>query len=261
MSGYWIVLGWLLASIGFFVLWLARRQKRIDALTYAVLSPALAAAILVLALGQGWQRHQSHAAQTQIRNELNDIGSEEQRVKGRLQTLHERIRANNAALEAISQPGNLTPTTDADAVRSRAEHVAAFQKEASALQEERKGISRDSQALEKRTGALQSELNDARHARASRDLVTFVCAIAIATLFLMLGAGASRAQRRQIAERSASLRAQGIDPTIPSERVKQLADAGKKIEAIKIYRQETGAWLREAKDTVEAYLEGKRRGV
>ncbi len=261
MHGYWIALGWLLASIGIFGLWLARKRKRVDALTYAALMPAIAAAMFVLAVGQGWQKYQSQKAQTQIRNELNDIGSEEQRVKGRLQTLNERVRANKAASEAISQPGNLTPTTDPDVVRSRAEHVAAFQKEVSALQEERKDIFRASQALKERASTLQSELNDARRARAFRDLLTFVCAMAIATLLLTLRAGANRAQRRQIAERNASLRAQGIDPAVPSERVKQLADAGKKIEAIKVYRQETGTWLREAKDAVESYLDGKRRDV
>ena len=259
MHGYWIALGWLLASIAIFGLWLARKRNRDDSLTYAAVMPAIAAAMLVLAVGQGWQKYQSQKAQTQIRNKLNDIGSEEQRVKGRLQTLHERVRANKGALEAISQPKN--PTTDPDTVRSRAEHVAALQKEASALQEERKAIARNSQVLKERSGALQSELNEARHARASRDLLTFVCAIAIATLFLTLGAGASRAQRWQIAERNASLRAQGIDPAVLSERVKQLADAGKKIEAIKLYRQETGMWLREAKDAVESYLDGKRRSV
>ncbi len=38
-----------------------------------------------------------------------------------------------------------------------------------------------------------------------------------------------------------------------SERVKELVRAGKKIEAIKMYREETGAGLKEAKDAVEAF--------
>jgi ribosomal protein L7/L12 len=38
-----------------------------------------------------------------------------------------------------------------------------------------------------------------------------------------------------------------------SERVKELARAGRKIEAIKVYREETGAGLKEAKDAVEAF--------
>jgi hypothetical protein len=261
MSGYWIAFGWLLASMGFFGLWISRRQKRVDAITYAVVLPGLAVAMLVLAVGQGWQKYQSHTADTQIRNELNDIGSEEERVKGRLQTLQERIRVNKAASEAISQPGNLTPTTDPDAIRSRAEHVAAFQKEASALQEERKAILRDSQALKERALATQSELNDARRASAFRDLLTFVCALAIATLAVVRRVFISRTQRKRIAECNASLRAQGIDPTVPSERVRQLAHAGKKIEAIKVYCEETGTWPQEAKHVVESYLDGRRSDV
>jgi hypothetical protein len=36
-----------------------------------------------------------------------------------------------------------------------------------------------------------------------------------------------------------------------------LADAGQKIAAIKVYREETGAGLKEAKDAVEAYMAGR----
>ena len=59
----------------------------------------------------------------------------------------------------------------------------------------------------------------------------------------------------------------GIDPDRPnspvprqplSDRVKQLAsDPSKKIEAIKVYREETGAGLAEAKDAVEAHITRK----
>ncbi len=60
---------------------------------------------------------------------------------------------------------------------------------------------------------------------------------------------------------NALLRHHGVDLTqgMPlSERVKQLAnDPSHKIEAIKVYREETGAGLAEAKDAVEAYVHGK----
>jgi hypothetical protein len=43
-----------------------------------------------------------------------------------------------------------------------------------------------------------------------------------------------------------------------SDRVRQLADdPARKIEAIKVYREETGASLAEAKAAVEAYLNGR----
>jgi hypothetical protein len=45
-----------------------------------------------------------------------------------------------------------------------------------------------------------------------------------------------------------------------SDRVKELArDPSRKIEAIKVYRQETGAGLAEAKETVEAFINSLQR--
>ena len=44
----------------------------------------------------------------------------------------------------------------------------------------------------------------------------------------------------------------------PSVRVVDLINGGRKIEAIKEYRMETGAGLKEAKDAVEAYERGSR---
>lgn len=56
----------------------------------------------------------------------------------------------------------------------------------------------------------------------------------------------------------------GIDPDQPiprpplSDRVKELArDPARKIEAIKVYREETGAGLAEAKEAVEAFTASK----
>jgi hypothetical protein len=44
----------------------------------------------------------------------------------------------------------------------------------------------------------------------------------------------------------------------PSERVMQLAsDPARKIEAIKVYREETGAGLAEAKEAVEAFINSR----
>jgi len=45
-----------------------------------------------------------------------------------------------------------------------------------------------------------------------------------------------------------------------SDRVKELArDPNRKIEAIKVYREETGAGLAEAKDTIEAFIHSLQR--
>jgi ribosomal protein L7/L12 len=55
----------------------------------------------------------------------------------------------------------------------------------------------------------------------------------------------------------------GVDATAPlplSDRVKELArDPARKIEAIKVYREETGVGLAEAKEAVEAYQQSPGR--
>ena len=60
---------------------------------------------------------------------------------------------------------------------------------------------------------------------------------------------------------NALLRHHGVDPAqkLPlSDRVKQLAgDPSRKIQAIKVYREETGAGLAEAKEAVETFINSK----
>ncbi len=52
-----------------------------------------------------------------------------------------------------------------------------------------------------------------------------------------------------------------VDPASPeglSEEVQKLAnDPAKKIQAIKLHREQTGLGLKEAKDAVEAYMSGR----
>ena len=60
---------------------------------------------------------------------------------------------------------------------------------------------------------------------------------------------------------NALLKHHGVDPTQGlglSDRVKQLAaDPGRKSEAIKVYREETGAGLAEAKEAVELFINSR----
>lgn len=52
----------------------------------------------------------------------------------------------------------------------------------------------------------------------------------------------------------------GLDYTPPTSTWQALADEGpdRKIAAIKVYREETGAGLAEAKQAVEDYIDGRR---
>jgi Ribosomal protein L7/L12 C-terminal domain len=85
-------------------------------------------------------------------------------------------------------------------------------------------------------------------------------AITIGILLMTWIAYSSTTARLRGVERklNALLRHHGVDPTqglLLSDRVKLLAtDPGRKIEAIKVYRQETGAGLAEAKEAVESFF-------
>jgi hypothetical protein len=87
--------------------------------------------------------------------------------------------------------------------------------------------------------------------------------VGIILLFLVATSWVDTKARMARIERKLNglLRHHGVDPTQGSplsERVKQLAnDPSRKIEAIKVYRDETGVGLAEAKEAVEAYIHGK----
>jgi hypothetical protein len=88
-------------------------------------------------------------------------------------------------------------------------------------------------------------------------------ALAIGILLVVLVAYENLTARIRGIERklNALLRHHGVDPMLGlalSGRVKLLAsDPERKIEAIKAYRAETGAGLAEAKEAVEAFINGK----
>ena len=50
----------------------------------------------------------------------------------------------------------------------------------------------------------------------------------------------------------------GLEYQPLTEQVRRAADNGKKIEAIRLYREETGLGLVDAKEDVEAYMRGSR---
>lgn len=71
---------------------------------------------------------------------------------------------------------------------------------------------------------------------------------------LVVGYLSGAANARRASERSAQLKAQGLDPKVPTEQVMRLARDKRMVEAIKLYREDTGAALSEAKATIEAEL-------
>ncbi len=81
--------------------------------------------------------------------------------------------------------------------------------------------------------------------------------IVLSTLFLLTSAMNNRLARIE-RKLTALLHHHNVDITQGrpvSERVKEIArDPQRKIEAIKVYREETGSSLVEAKDAVEAFM-------
>jgi ribosomal protein L7/L12 len=88
-------------------------------------------------------------------------------------------------------------------------------------------------------------------------------ALSVGILLVVLALYSSMTARFRGIERklNALLRHHGVDPLqglVISDRVKQLAaDPARKIEAIKAYREETGAGLAEAKEAVEAFVSSR----
>jgi ribosomal protein L7/L12 len=94
------------------------------------------------------------------------------------------------------------------------------------------------------------------------ELALLLSAIALAVAIAALGV-ASSAARMSLGPRpneltSAGQAGYGSGPGEPSAQVVALLNAGKKIDAIRAYRSETGAGLAEAKEAVEALERGEQ---
>jgi ribosomal protein L7/L12 len=81
-----------------------------------------------------------------------------------------------------------------------------------------------------------------------------VAILVLAVLALFKGTGSDTARLRSIERKlDLTLKQLGVDPNEGlDEQIKQLVRSGQKIEAIKLYRAQSGAGLKEAKDHIEA---------
>jgi hypothetical protein len=86
-------------------------------------------------------------------------------------------------------------------------------------------------------------------------LLIAVCVLILLSILQQLRSPSLRGRADRVEQKvDAILKHLGIEwKDQVSERVKELVRTGKKIEAIKMYREETGAGLKEAKDAVEAF--------
>jgi len=156
--------------------------------------------------------------------------------------LKRRIDANVAAMQAaLAEPltSHEPPSAERDlAWRNR---VAALAGETGSLLRERDGLLAEIKAIKPSAAAAAT--------REWQQLVSILldCAMfaymGVVWLALFLNIRKRRAQAAPLG---------GLDPNLASDHVRQLAASGAKIAAIKVYREETGANLFEAKKAVEA---------
>jgi len=165
-------------------------------------------------------------------------------IQARAAALQQRINANTADMGAALRVSN--EPRDPDQVKQWQERVRGITKVTSSLVDERKALQRDAEAFRSASSAASK----------SRDWYGLLQIMLLAGAALIIVTTAVTdlvIRKRCIAERNSILRRRGLDPMVPSDRVKSLTKAGRKIQAIAAYRKETGADLVQAKEAIEKY--------
>jgi ribosomal protein L7/L12 len=87
--------------------------------------------------------------------------------------------------------------------------------------------------------------------------IWLIAALALLSVLRASTANLERKIDRLASKLDALMRANGVDPDPPlklSDRVRNAARGGRKIEAIKFLREETGLSLRDAKDAIDKFM-------
>jgi ribosomal protein L7/L12 len=87
--------------------------------------------------------------------------------------------------------------------------------------------------------------------------IWLIAALALLSVLRASTANLERKIDRLAGKLDALMRANGVDPDPPlklSDRVRNAARGGRKIEAIKFLREETGLSLRDAKDAIDKFM-------
>ncbi len=184
------------------------------------------------------------------RDRLNsDIQTQIDAATAHSADLGQRIYANVAAMKTTLAEQRISQESPS------IERDQAWQKRVGDLAKETGELLKERDALVQEIGALQPAIAAAAADHLFQKRFTNLFVIAVTGYLTATGLTllvASRKRRFEI--RAAKMRAQGLDPMALSDRVKRLADEGRKIAAIKAYREESGASLLEAKNNVENYM-------
>ena len=220
----------IVATIGATI---ALKYSRINADTHRIIVLLSAAVFIGHSISSIWASFENSGAHERFQTQLEGI-------RVRTADMKRRADANAAALLRAGE--NQQPLNPAER-----QHVLELVKEASALEAEGRAIRHD-------IDDIRSELEEARQAKETRAFWrTLILAVALLTLVPLIQQRHA-ARRRSIEDRRTALVAEGIDPKMPSNRVRELARSGRKVRAINVYLRETGASLADAKQAVENCL-------
>jgi hypothetical protein len=224
---YSLVGATIAATIGVAI---AQKYNRIKAGTYRIISLLSAAVFVGYAIASIWASFENSQALERFHTQLEN-------VRERTADMKKRVDANAAALRRVGV-GQQAGTA------AERQHVLGLVKEASEFEAE-------GRKLRNEIDDIGNELGDALRAKETRAFWrTLALPLALLPLIPIIYLRHA-ARQRAVDERNVALIAQGIDPKLPSDRVRELAHGGRKIRAINVYRRETGASLADAKQAVE----------
>jgi hypothetical protein len=246
MANFQVVmsLGMLLCLIGLFGFSASKALRR-PGWNQPMLT-GLAVAAVIIAASQVWTTVSPSDA-----TRRND--SELQVNKDAVAVLDKRIQAAKSAADVLAVDGRDPANAGSDSAAAK-----LWQARAQALKTEVDAIGEVHKSLVAARAKIYAERDAAAaDGGVSKALLIVLAALGLGAVTLASLAFNGRAARQAIAARTAKFRSEARDPLALDDDVKALADAGRKIQAIVLYRAQTGAWLQDAKRAIESYSRGR----
>ena len=166
MSGFWLPLGLVLASIGLAATLIAKKHGRISDETYKLIGVVWSIAIIMICIGIGWSSYQMDRPLRHLEG-----------IKVRSDALQERIKATKGAQQQLSRFTD--PQQGAD--------TAALTKRRADNRKEAVSISDESKALTEDIPLARSQFDEVNQARMHRKFILVLCVLVLAST-LILGA-------------------------------------------------------------------------
>ena len=164
MSGFWLPLGLLLASIGLPATLIAKKRGRISEETYKLIGVVWSIAIIMLCIGIGWSSYQ-------MDQPLRHLES----IKVRADALQKRIKAAKGAQQQFTQFTDPQPAADTPALTKRR---AYNRKEAVSISDESKALTED-------LALARFQFDEVNQARMHREFILVLCVLVLASTLIL----------------------------------------------------------------------------